>query len=248
MDEGGDILGEGLLRHTGVRGSIEFGGDRVDFFQRPQREHLEVLHHIAVVGVEPELAEGVRAGQGRVEPYRAGFGLAELRAVGLRDQRGGQCVHGLLLDPADEVDAGGEVAPLVGAAGLQGAAVATVELEVVIALHDLVRELREGDPGLAVETSGNGFLGQHPVDREVLSDVAEEVDRRELRGPVEVVDDLGGMGAVEVEELLDLDPDLRQPFLDDLARIESPLPRHPRIADEAGGAADESERIVPGLL
>src|SRR5699024_11126970 len=24
--------------------------------------------------------------------------------------------------------------------------------------------------------------------------------------------------------------------------------RHPRIADEAGGAADESERIVPGLL
>src|SRR5699024_2437548 len=43
-------------------------------------------------------------------------------------------------------DAGGEVAPLVGAAGLQGAAIATVELEVVIALHDLVRELREGDP------------------------------------------------------------------------------------------------------
>src|SRR5699024_2893437 len=99
---------------------------------------------------------------------------------------------------------------------------AAVELEVVVALHDLVRELGEGDPGLAVETGGDGFLGKHPVDREVLSDVAEEVDRRELRGPVEVVDDLGGMGAVEVEELLDLAPDLRQPFLDDFARIEGP--------------------------
>src|SRR5699024_2218929 len=116
--------------------------------------------------------------------------------------------------PTDEVDAGGEVAPLVGAAGLQGAAVATVELEVVIALHDLVRELREGDRGLAVETSGNVCLGQHPVDRGVLSDVAEEVARREWRGPGEVVVSRGRTWPVEVEELRDLDPDLRQPFLD----------------------------------
>ena len=248
MDQGGDILGEGLLRYTGVRGSSELGFDGFDLVERAQREHLEVLHHVAVVGVEPELAERVRAGQRRIEPHGAGFCLAELRAVGLRDQRGSQGMDGLLLDATDEVDARGEVAPLVGAAGLQGAAVAAVELEVVVALEDLVRELGEGDAGFAVEARGDGFLREHPVDREVLADVAEEVDGRQLRGPVEVVDDLRGVGAVEVEELLDLGADLRHPFFDDLTWVERPFPRHARVADEAGGAADEGQRVVSGLL
>ena len=46
----------------------------------------------------------------------------------------------------DEVDAGGEIAPLVRAAGLQGAPVRAVELEEVQRLEQLVAELRVGDP------------------------------------------------------------------------------------------------------
>ncbi|SIJ87364.1 Uncharacterised protein [Mycobacteroides abscessus subsp. abscessus] len=82
----------------------------------------------------------------------------------------------------------------------------------------------------------------------MLADVAEEVDRRDLRRPVVVVDDAGGVRSGEVEEAFDLGADLADPFLDDLARVERALPRHPRVADEAGGPADERERIVPGLL
>jgi hypothetical protein len=103
-------------------------------------------------------------------------------------------------------------------------------------------------PALVLQARGDGLLREHPIDRKVLAHIAEEVDGGELRGPIEVVDDLRGMGAVEVEELLDLGADLRHPLLDDLARVERPLPRHPRIADEAGGPTDEGERIVPGLL
>src|SRR5699024_9976413 len=47
---------------------------------------------------------------------------------------------------------------------------------------------------LVLQARSDGLLRQHPVDREVLAHIAEEVDRRELRGPVEVVDDLRGMG------------------------------------------------------
>ena len=46
--------------------------------------------------------------------------------------------------------------------------------------------------------------GQHPVDREVLADVAQEVDRRQRRGPVVVVDHRRGVVALEGQERLDL--------------------------------------------
>src|SRR3712207_8105092 len=58
------------------------------------------------------------------------------RSVGLGHQRGGQRVHPGALGPADEVDACGEVAPLVGAAGLQRDAVPAVQPPEVVGLQD----------------------------------------------------------------------------------------------------------------
>ena len=77
---------------------------------------------------------------------------------------------------ADQLDAAGDVAPLVAAAELQRHAVVAVEVEEVHRLQQHVAELGVADPGL--EPAAHDVAGQHPVHREVLADVAQEVDRR----------------------------------------------------------------------
>ena len=52
-----------------------------------KREVLQVRHHVAIVGVQPELIELERRRARRIEPDRARFGLAELRARRGRHQR-----------------------------------------------------------------------------------------------------------------------------------------------------------------
>jgi hypothetical protein len=86
------------------------------------RRPAGTCHH-GVLGVQPELVEGVRAHQLRVEPQGPGLGLAVLRPVGLGDQWRGQRVHLGTLARRISSDAGGDVAPLVTAAALQPAAV-----------------------------------------------------------------------------------------------------------------------------
>ena len=155
------------------------------------------------------------------------------------------------LGPVDEVEAGGEVAPLIAAARLQRAAVAAVELEEIHALQDLVAELGVADALVGTQSRADGVLRQHPVDPEMLADVTQQVDRRQLRRPVEVVHhDRGVFGAFadEVEERLDLALDAFDPGADDLRIVELALGRVLRVADEAGRTADKRERPVTGVL
>lgn len=153
------------------------------------------------------------------------------------------------LDAADEVGARGDVAPLVAAADLQGAAVAAVQLQVVVGLQDLVAELGVAEP-FALQPRGHRLPGEHAVDREVLADVAQEVDGAQLAGPVEVADETGRVGlGVEVEKSADLAAQAVHPLGDDVAGVERALGvAAARVADEAGGAADEADRVVPGQL
>ena len=48
-----------------------------------------------------------------------------------------------VLEPAPEIDAGDDVAPLIGAAHLQPAAVAPVQLDEIVGLQDHVIEFEE---------------------------------------------------------------------------------------------------------
>ena len=109
-------------------------------------------------------------------------------------------------------DARGEVAPLVVAAGLQRAAEVAVQLQVVQALEQLVAELGVGDALVAVQPRRDRLLLDHLVDPEVLADVAQEVQRRHGRGPVEVVDEDRGVLALGRQERLDLPADVRHPL------------------------------------
>jgi hypothetical protein len=94
-------------------------------------EDLEQGDHGGILDVEEVLVERVRAGHVGRQPQALPIGLAELLAGGVGEQRRRQRVHGGPLHPVDEVHAGGEIAPLVVAAGLQRAAVLPVEVQVV---------------------------------------------------------------------------------------------------------------------
>ena len=87
-------------------------------------------------------------------------------------------------------DAGDDVAPLIGSADLKHALMASMQLDVVVGLQQHVAELRVGDP-LTFQPSPNGVPIQHHVDREVFTDVAQQLDRRHRAGPLEVVLDDG---------------------------------------------------------
>jgi hypothetical protein len=102
--------------------------DGGDFCHRQEAEVAQELVHVGIGGAQPELVEGVGRGFARIQPDGAGFGFAELGAIGLGDQRHGQAEHLLLVQATGEVGTGGDIAPLVGTANLQLAAQTAVQL------------------------------------------------------------------------------------------------------------------------
>ena len=152
------------------------------------------------------------------------------------------------LDLVDEVHPAHEVAPLVVAADLQGAAVASVELEVVVGLEDLVAELGVGDALLAGQAPGDDVLGEHGAHAEVLAQVPQEVNGAHRLGPVQVVDDLRRVVPAEVEKVLELFLQAGRPAGNDVLGVEAALPLGARVADEAGRPTHQRQRTVPGQL
>src|SRR5690606_32313241 len=122
----------------------------------------------------------------------------------------------------DEIDSGGQVAPLVATAELERAAVTPVQLEVVDRLHDLVAELGVADAA-GLEPRADRLLGEHAADAEVLPDVAQPVDGRHAGRPLQVVDDDGAVRTVEVQVALDLRADALDPAGDHLRVVERAL-------------------------
>ena len=108
------------------------------------------------------------------------------------------------LAPADQLDARGDVAPLVAAAHLQLAALGPIEVPEVVGLDEHVAELGEADPGL--HPAPHRLLLQHVAEGEVLAGVAQEIDQAEVPEPVGVVAQPGGVGALEGEKPRELPP------------------------------------------
>src|SRR5690606_10818101 len=103
----------------------------------------------------------------------AALGFPELRAVALRDQREGPAPGRLAELFADQLGARRDVAPLIAASDLQFAVLRAAEVIKVVRLEQLVAELGVADAGLAFHARAHGFTGDHLIDREVLSDVAQ---------------------------------------------------------------------------
>ncbi|MEC5207463.1 hypothetical protein QF022_002419 [Vogesella perlucida] len=151
---------------------------------------------------------------------------------------------------AGEVGAGGDVAPLVGTANLQYAAVATVQLGKVVTLQQAVAELGVADALVfAVDALLYRFLLDHLVDGEVLTDVAQELQCAHAAKPVVVVGHDGGVVAVKAQERRYLAADFFYPAGNHVRGVQLALGSlEAGVADHAGGAAHQGDRLVAGLL
>ena len=229
-----------------------FGDECVDRRTVEQGEDLDVAFGVVVAHVEPELVELVGRRIARIEPHVAALGLAELGAVGLRDERAGDRIGFGAQLAADQLGAGGDVAPLVGSAQLHLAAVFLVEVHEIETLHQLVGEFGERHAvALAVETFLDRILGHHVVDRDQLADVTDEVEEADPLHPVVVVDHQCGVGGVgvEVDEFGQLPLDrlliaAQRLLVEQVALLR--LAR--RIADHARCAADQCDGTVAAHL
>ena len=208
-------------------------------------KHLQPVDHVGVGLVEPELVEAVRRAHLGVEPDGVALALSELGAIRVRDERGADGVRRLPFDLANEVGAARQVAPLVAATRLQLAVVLTKELEKVEALQNLVAELGVADALIGVQSRRNRVFLEHRADAEVLADLAQEVDRAQRGGPVEVVDEAHRVLALVREKARHLRLQACHPLFNGLAAVQGALGGRARITDQTGRATDEAEGLVP---
>ena len=169
-------------RLPGDRGQIG------DFVFDEERELAEVGAHHGILGVHPVLVVVVGREEGWIEPdAQAGACLAHLLARGRGDERRDEREGLAGIGAANQLDAAGDVGPLVGPAHLQHTVFGAEEMEEVVGLDETVIELDEVEALTAVQPGAVGLQGQHLVDREVTADIAEERDVLKLEEPVGVV-------------------------------------------------------------
>ncbi len=150
------------------------------------------------------MVELVGAGAVRVEPDRARLALPEFGAIGLHHERSGQPPRLLPAKAPDQVDAHGDVPPLVAPSELEAAAERVEQVEEVVRLEEHVAELGVGDALLgSCQPGSHRVLRGHLTDGEVLAHVSEELEERQRAEPLRVVDEDCGRPpsvAVEVEK------------------------------------------------
>jgi hypothetical protein len=171
----------------------------------------------------------------------------------LGEQRRRDAVGEVASELSDVLHAHRDVAPLVRAAQLQVAAVVDVEPEEVVRLEEHVAELGEGDPDVgALEARSDGLLGDHLVHREVLPNVAEEVEQGQGPQPRRVVQEQRRalprfFGELEVPgELLANRGDVGGEL--GVAQERALVDAAAGIPDDAGAPSGDDERPVPGEL
>ena len=248
MQKRGRLVGQRLLRFVDLGAGQAF--EPADFVERHEREQPQEPADVGVVDIAPELPVLVRREHGFVEPDCACGGLAHFRAGRHGDERRGQSIERLESHPPAEIDAGDDVAPLVGPAHLQRHPIALVELGEIVSLQAHVVELEEGKLLLALKPQLDRIHGQHAIDREMPPDVAQELDVVELGEPVGVVGhDRVGLAVAEADEMRERLADARLVGLDlgdchELAAFV--LAR--RVADHGRAAAHQRHRLPARLL
>ena len=176
----------------------------LDLVQWKVGEKSQETADVGVLRVPPELPIVVGAEQVLVEPHRTLRRLAHLRAVGGGDQRAGDAEELGAIDPPGQLDPVDDVAPLVGSADLQPAADPPRQLQKVVRLEDHVVELEEGQRLFAVEPQPNAVEGQHAIDREMPSELAQERNVVSFVKPIRIVHhDRVGWSVAECQEALE---------------------------------------------
>ena len=82
--------------------------------------------NVGVGGIKPKLIKRIRRRFRWIQPDSTAFAFAKLRAVSLGNERHRKTIDLILMHAPSEIDAAGDIAPLVAASDLQGATIALV--------------------------------------------------------------------------------------------------------------------------
>ena len=148
------------------------------------------------------------------------------------------------------VDPRGDVPPLIAPAHLQFDAVSVVQMPEVVRLQEHVAELGVREADLAGQAGLHRVLGEHLTDRDVLADIAKELQHRHRCRPLGVVDQ-GRRVALraEVQEALQLRLDRGDVVVEFLACEQvALLGAAARVAHHAGSAPGQGEHPMTGVL
>ena len=157
-------------------------------------------------------------------------------------------MHRFPVHPAVQIDATDDVPPLIGAADLQRAPHGATQLHEIVGLQEHVGELGVRDP-VTVQTTLDRVTPEHGVEREVLADVAEELDGGQVTGPLHVVDHPRAHGPLgEVHEELELTGDALGPLGHGVRGVHGALPDLAGVADHPCRSPGQHDRPVPGQL
>ena len=190
--------------------------DRLELVALEPREALEVLHHVAIVGVQPELVERGRAtcARRRATPRRLRSCRTSRRWPWSAAARPGRarCAPRTFRTSSQ---------PAVMLPHWSLPPICSVQrsrscsTRIVVGLQQLVAELGETDAVVALEAALHRFLRHHVVDGEVLADVAQEVEEADRPQPVDVVATSARRSTTpgEVEKALELAADALRRFL-----------------------------------
>ena len=204
MNKFGDLVGEETLAiaSTWVFGVL--GEDFAEFLWGDDGVELEVIFEGIVGLVEPELIEVEDASLVAVEPDGVTFGFAEFAAGDLiNDEWAAISVSLGVFEAANEVNARGAVAVLIGAAKLQIDVVFAEKMQEIVALNEGVAKLGIRNTGA---TFADASLNELTIEKlghtESLADFAEEWQEFNVAKPIEVVENLGvGRGMSDADDL-----------------------------------------------
>ena len=136
------------------------------------------------------MVELIGAGLVLVEPNGVAFALAKLVAVRVGYKRHRHSKYFVTCGLADQLNTGGDVAPLVGAGYLQINAARFVQILEIQALNEHIRELRIGDT--ALHLTADEIFAEHIANVDILTVVTEEINNGQIFHPIVVINNLVG--------------------------------------------------------
>src|SRR5580658_5201148 len=216
-----------------------------------ESEYFDPLSGICVGSIQPELVEFIRGCFGRVEPDIAFFGLSEFAAVGFGQEGTGEGEGFAAGLAADQLGAGGDIAPLVAAAHLELAVFIRVQPIKIISLHQLVGKFGETHPIFPFEALLYAIFCRHIIYGNMFPDIPDEIEEKHIAEPVVVIDYLSGIGerGVEVEEFLELSFDTGKIVVENVLIEQVPFfALSAWVADQPGGAAHQRNWFMSSLL
>ena len=247
-----NIFCQGLLQQAAPRILRVLCFHRLYFFLCLQSKNADVVRHIGIARIEPELIKLVRASALGIQPDIATFGFSKLGSVCFFNQWCGQRKCFSTVHAANQLGTRGDISPLIATTHLQHYILVFPQVVEIITLYKLVGKLCKTHPlsVFAANAVLHRILCHHIIDRKTLAHIANKIKESKILKPIVVVYNARGtLAAIEIEKFLQLLALAIQIVLKDIFAQQIALSTFSRrVTHQSGSAANQGNRRMTALL